>query len=405
MDPMDTRERRILVVTCLGHFLSHCNMLVFPAVVLPISHRLGLGMAEVLGFSFWMYVLFGVSALPWGILADRIGSGRLLTVFYLGAGVSSLAAAFWLEDPSRLSLSLAALGLFSGIYHPTGLGLISMGIRRMSLALGYNGMFGNLGLALAPLLAGVVNWLWGPRAVYGVLGVLNLIGVGLMIVMELDTSRVEVKHRGEEEQGGLLTPFIILLVAMMLGGVAYRGATVVLPSYFELNTPRILEALRGLLGEGLSANLVATSTASCIYLVGILGQYAGGRVAERLEARRAYLVFHAITVPAAFFMGMVRDLPLAFLGVGYFFFLLGMQPIENTLVARFSPPRFRHAAFGTKFVLVFGVGALSVRLVGAVEKAWGLDAVFPVLAGVSLSLVVVVLFLMSRTGPVRPISS
>jgi len=68
---MNPRDRRILVITCFGHFMSHYNMLVFPAVVLPLAGRLNMDMAQVLGISFWMYLLFGLTALPWGMVADR----------------------------------------------------------------------------------------------------------------------------------------------------------------------------------------------------------------------------------------------------------------------------------------------------------------------------------------------
>ena len=56
-------------------------MLVFPAVLLPLSAGFGMDMAQTLALSFWMYLLFGVTALPWGILADKIGSRPLFIVF------------------------------------------------------------------------------------------------------------------------------------------------------------------------------------------------------------------------------------------------------------------------------------------------------------------------------------
>ena len=52
---MDSRESRILVATCYGHFMSHFNMLVFPAVVLPLANRLNMSMGYILDLSFWMY--------------------------------------------------------------------------------------------------------------------------------------------------------------------------------------------------------------------------------------------------------------------------------------------------------------------------------------------------------------
>jgi MFS family permease len=377
--------------------MSHFNMLVFPAVVLPLAGRLNMDMAHVLGISFWMYLLFGLTALPWGIAADRWGAKPLMLVFYFGAGVSGLFAAWWIDSPVALAACLAAIGLFSGIYHPTGLGLISKELERVSLGMGYNGMFGNLGLFLAPLLTGIVNWLWGPCAVYIFLGGLNLAGLALMAAFPVKESRRE-KAEASEEGNGFLGSFLILLGAMMLGGVAYRGSTVILPAYFEIKNQGILQALSAFTGTELSSNLVATSVTSLVFLVGTVGQYMGGRMADRFDPRFCYLAFHSVTIPAAFLMAISYDLPLVALGLVYFFFLLGMQPAENTLVARFTPKRLHHSAFGTKFVLTFGVGSLSVKMVGAIKMAQGIEAVFPALGVVSIVLVAVILLLIRKTS-------
>lgn len=393
---MDSRESRILIATCYGHFMSHFNMLVFPAVVLPLAGRLKMDMAYILDLSFWMYCLFGVTALPWGMIADRWGSKSLFLIYYLGAGCSGLAAAAWIDHPSRFSMALAMIGLFSGIYHPIGLGMISKEIKRVSLGMAYNGMFGNLGLATAPLLTGVLTWIWGPSAAYLSLGMLNLLGVGLIVVLP----RIEVhqsESKSSDDGNGLLTAFLILLVAMMLGGVVYRGATVILPAYFELKNQVIFQWLSSIAGGGLSKNLVATAFVSFIYIVGMLGQYAGGRSAERFDLRFCYLTFHAITIPAAFLMAFAVDLPLVFLALIYFFFLLGMQPIENTLVAKFTPKKFHHSAFGSKFVLTFGVGALSVKMIKIIETVFSLETVFYALGLTSIILVGVIVVLIYKT--------
>ncbi len=396
---MDSRESRILVATCYGHFMSHFNMLVFPAVVLPLASRLNMSMGYILGLSFWMYCLFGITALPWGMIADRWGSKPLFLIYYLGAGLSGLAAAAWIDHPAKFSLALAMIGLFSGIYHPIGLGMISKGIKRISLGLAYNGMFGSLGLATAPLLTGVVNWLWGPSAAYLFLGVLNLLGVGLIAVLP---SMEEVhgpvgKPSGDGNENGFLAAFFILLGVMMLGGVVYRGATVILPAYFELRNQAIFHWIHSAAGVGLSKNLVATALVSFIFIVGMLGQYTGGRIAERYDLRFCYLVFHAITIPAALLMAIATNIPLVILALIYFFFLIGMQPIENTLVAKFTPTKFRHSAYGLKFILTFGVGALSVKMIKAIETAVNIEAVFYALGLTSVVLVGVIVLLIYRT--------
>ena len=393
---MDSRELRIMFATCYGHFMSHFNMLVFPAVVLPLVGRMKIDMADILDLSFWMYCFFGITALPWGMIADRWGSKPLFLIYYLGAGCSGLAAAVLIDHPSKFSMALAMLGLFSGIYHPIGLGMISKEIKRVSLGMAYNGMFGNLGLATAPLLTGLVNWLWGPSAAYLCLGVLNLLGVGLIVVLPpMDVHRSDGKSTGEKN--GLLVAFLILLVAMMLGGFVYRGATVILPAYFELKNQAIFQWLNSVSGSGLSKNLVATAFVSFIFIVGMLGQYTGGRTAERFDLRISYLIFHAITIPAVLSMAWTVDLPLVFFAMVYFFFLLGMQPIENTLVAKFTPKNLHHSAFGSKFVLTFGVGALAVKMIKIIETNFGIETVFYGLGMVSAVLVGVIVILIQKT--------
>lgn len=398
---MNPRERKILTVTCFGHFLSHFNMLVFPAILMPLSSRLGMDMGEVLGLSFWMYLLFGLTALPWGVATDRYGAVPFLFLFFAGAGAGGLAAALFIDSPAALAVCLATIGLFSGIYHPAGLGWISKEIDRVSLGMAYNGIFGNLGLALAPLLAGVVNWLWGVKAVYVAVGALNLAGAAMLLLAPTAESPGETRAKpsqGSESVRG----FLILLGAMMLGGVAYRGATVILPAYFELKNTGIFDWLSGFFSGRLSENLVATTVTSVIFIIGMAGQYTGGRMAERFEQRRLYLIFHALPIPVALLMALLTDVPLVILAVIYFFFLLGMQPIENTLVARFTPRQFHHAAYGTKFVLTFGVGALAVKMIEVIRGGYGIEAVFPALAAVSLGLVGVILILMRYTPRMDP---
>ena len=102
-----------------------------------------------------MYLLIGCAALLWGMAAD-----------YYGTGIRGLAAAVWLFDPAKFSICLGALGFFSGIYQPTGLELISKGIKLVSVVLGYNGIFGNLGLASALFITGISTWQWGPQSAY-----------------------------------------------------------------------------------------------------------------------------------------------------------------------------------------------------------------------------------------------
>lgn len=389
---MNHRERSILSVTCYGHFVSHFNMLVFPAILLPLTVQMGMDMGQLLALAFWMYLLFGVTALPWGLLADRFGSRPLLLLFHFGAGICGLFAALNVDNPMLFGFSLAGIGLFSGIYHPVGLGWIAKEFENTSQGMAYNGMFGNLGLATAPLLAGTVNYIWGVEAVYLVLALVNICGLLLLYMVRNGHSAKQQLTEKKRPTGGLV-PFLILLLAMMLGGVVYRATTITLPAYFELQNRDLYQAFLGLTGGMGSPNLFATFVTSMIYLVGMAGQYYGGRVGQSMDLGRGYLIFHLITIPAVLAMAVSSNIPLVVFAMIHSFFLLGMQPLENTLVARLSPSKLHSSAYGLKCVLTFGVGALSVSMVAGIKVAYGLSGVYFALALVSTILVFTIMLL------------
>jgi len=388
------RERSILTVTCYGHFISHFNMLVFPAVLLPLTGILGMDMGATLALSFWMYLLFGVTALPWGLLADRVGSRPLLFLYHFGAGICGLLAAFNVSNPFMFSLCLAGIGLFSGIYHPVGLGWIAREIENTSQGMAYNGMFGNLGLATAPILAGTVNYFWGVGAVYVVLGVVNMSGLILLYFVKNGHAAKETTQADEKSPAyGNLKPFLVLLVAMMLGGIVYRATTVTLPAYFEMQNQDLYQSFMAVFGQLGSPNVFATIVTSFIYLIGMAGQYYGGRVGQSTDLGKGYLIFHLITIPAALAMAFTSNMPLIVFAMIHSFFLLGMQPLENTLVARLSPPQLHSSAYGLKFILTFGVGALSISMVSGIKESFGLNSVYIALALVSVVLVCTIMLL------------
>ncbi len=398
---MNSNERKILTTTCFGHFMSHFNMLMFPALVLPLMGKYGMDLSHVLALSFWMYLFFGLTALPWGMVSDRIGAKPLLLLFYTGAGLCGLAAGFFVDSPGAFSLCLAGVGVFSGIYHPAGLGLISRGISKMSMALGYNGMAGNAGLAAAPILAGVINHFYGIQMAFIFLGCLNLLGTVIMLFLPLIEPARNEKTGSQGSTMSLMLGFAVLCICMMLGGIAYRTVTVILPSYLELRNPALLDWISRLQWMPASRNVAATALSSSVFVVGMFGQFLGGLAAERFEPRRGYLIFHLLALPMALAMAYTTDVSLLLITMGYILFLLGMQPIENTLVAKFTPDKVRHSAYGTKFILTFGVGAFAVYLVGWVKEAWSLSAVFVAMAIVSLATVLSILLLMRVTRKIN----
>ena len=103
-----------------------------------------------------------------------------------------------------------------------------------------------------------------------------------------------------------------------------------------------------------------------------------------------YLAFHACSLPFVILMGLVSQELLVLSAGIYIFFSLGMQPIENSLVARYTPSRWRSTGYGIKFILVFGIGAMAVYLVGWIKEGWSLSAVYLVAGGLVALLVITI---------------
>ncbi len=387
---MKSDQTPVLAVACFGHFVCHFTMGLFPALVLPLTEILHLPVPQIVELSFLQYLLFGVSALAWGMLGDRFGAIPLLKLMLFGAGISGCACAWQLDSPLALYYCLGALGLFTGIYHPIGMGLISRSVVRVNLAMGYVAASGGLGLAAAPFVTGFINWSFGPRSTFLFASVLSFFGLALIYFLS-PKEHVVPSERVESSLSGTSLSLIIFLVAMIFAGIVSTGATLIFPAYLELKNTQFVGASSGLPQVNSSSNLFSMTMTSIIYLIGVAGQFIGGFVGERFGPKGSYVLFHFVCLVVSFLMSVAYGFPLMFLASFYFFFLLGNQSMENTILASIVPRHLQHSAFGLKYILFFGVGSLSVKQLSWTQSVWGVDATFIGLGIVSILLVLTLL--------------
>jgi len=399
-------ERRIVHFTGFAHAATHYVELVYPTLAVALAAETGLPLADVLSWSFAGYLLFGLGALPAGVAADRLGARRVILAGLLGAGVSAVAASA-AEPGWPLALCLAGLGAAASCYHPAGTGLLSRAVAARGRALGINGIYGNVGIAAAPLLTAGLAAAFGWRATLAATGAVlvaaTLVFSRLRIVeparagapgtsgdaaaraaADGPTPAAEpIASARESERGASpVGPFLVLCVTATLGGFAYRANTTAQPALFAEQITFV--------GYGVAASIAM--------VVGIAGQYLGGRVADRGELRLAYLAFHALSLPMLLGVAVASGAPLLVFSSVYVLFALGMQPIENSLFAGVTPDRWRSTAYGLKFVLTFGVGSSAVWMVHQVAGTSGWSAVYVVLIGVVLALLAAVGVLFAMTG-------
>src|SRR3546814_6686874 len=89
-------------------------------------------------------------------MSRSIGSpppARAARIRSIGIGAASILAGF-AETPLQLGACLLLVGAFASIYHPVGIAMVVHGRQKTGMPLAVNGVFGNLGVASAALVAG-----------------------------------------------------------------------------------------------------------------------------------------------------------------------------------------------------------------------------------------------------------
>ncbi|MBN1835396.1 MAG: MFS transporter, partial [Spirochaetales bacterium] len=372
---MTALERRILFFSSVAHFLTHFYILVFPALVMPISRDLGMPVSSVLNISFWMYLLYGLLALGWGWLSDHAGHRWAMASGMIIAGLGFVSAGL-VRSPGLITVSFALVGVGCSAYHPSGLALVSQGVRERGRALGINGIWGNIGIASVPFVVGALNYLMGWQRGVLLLGAVG-VAVGLAslaVPFSVDRGR-DLKSVEKLDDRLAVRLFIVFCFAAMFAGFMYRTFTLILPALLEARLGNLAAAFRQVVlsragtlrdtaaFDTLVANLIATG----VYLLGIVGQAVGGRVADRYSLKWAYFAFFCLALPFVLAMTALRSLWLVPAAGMFVLFSMGMQPIENSLVAYLTPARWRSVGYGVKFTLTFGAGSFAVKLAGLVE--------------------------------------
>lgn len=407
---MNKNEIRILSFTSTSHFFTHFYMLIFPILVLPLSRDLGISLDKVLGMSFLMYLLYGLGAIPWGFISDSTNPGIVMGAGTTIAGTGFLLSGF-LQNSNMLIWTLAISGLGCAAYHPSGLALVSKGIKARGKGMGINGIFGNLGMAAAPFTAGIMNYYLGWRQTLIILGFAGITAGLLSFVFKFSVPRDGDLQSGENlKDESLIKLFIILSAVVLLSGLMYRTYTLVFPAWIETKLGNLFSEIDKILSSNgskvllpKSGTLIASLITGAAYIIGMFGQFAGGRIADKWELRSAYLFFWIMTIPflllARFSAGM-WVLPFAGL---FIFFAMGMQPIENSIFAILTPSRWRSVGYGIKFTLTFGIGSLSVFIVKKVEPFIGLDGIILMAAGylILTTITAAVLRLTHRTQKIQ----
>jgi MFS family permease len=434
---VNRNDRSIVALVMIAHGMVHTYELSIPIFVsIWLTEfdvvNLGLTQVEVTAATLGLvvtagYGLFGVGALPGGVLVDRVGSRRLIGVCLFGMAGSFVLLGL---SPNLVVVTLALLlwGAAASVYHPAGLALISKGVEERGTGFAYHGMAGNVGIGLGPLVTAILLLFLDWTAVAGLLSIPALIAGAYAVRAEFDeTAAVATDGGGDskadsgvdslseflsESRRLFAGGFVVVFLVVMCSGLYYRGVLTFLPNLLEGLDAFEPVPLASLLPTGIADALGVQAGSgrtlqperyfySGLLVVGVLGQYAGGKLTDRIPVEYGLVAsFGTLAVLAAVF------LPVAALGLGPLLalgavlgcFLFFIQPFYQATVAEYSPAGTRGLSYGFTYLGVFGVGALGGAIAGAILTYAAPATLFATLAGFAVVGAGLGLYLARRGG-------
>lgn len=372
--------RGLLPVFVLAHFTHH----LLPALLVPlmplIRDEFALDYTKS-GLLLSVFTLsYGISHLPAGWLADRIGARILITVAICGVALAGLLVGLSQTYTMMLG-SLALMGVLGGGYHPASPPLISASVepKNRGRALGVHLIGGSSSFFLAPLIAATIAFALGWRAPFIILAV-PTIAFGIIFYMLLGrlAEKNKDKHRSIsypdhptiQQRSHHLVPFIIL--------ATFTAAVLISTISF---IPLFLVDNFGLATEAAAAFI------AIIYLAGLLASPLGGYLSDRFGRVSVLLTASFIAGPVIYMLNIV---PFGF-GIGAILFMIGVilytpQPASEAYIVGQVSGHRRSSILGIYFSgSMIGAGAI-IPLLGYSIDHVGFSTSFAI-AGVALVVV------------------
>ena len=372
---------RRLVVGFLNwaHALDHFVMLIYPTVVIELAAVYGRSYATLIALSTASFVAFGLFSLPAGWLGDRWSRRNLMLAFYIGCGLSLVAAAF-APSLTVLAIALLCLGVFAAIYHPVGTAMIIEHAKERGRTLAFNGVCGNLGVALA---AGITAALTAALSWRGAFLVPGLVCIATGIIY-FWLGSPEQRHAAARSRAPdvLLSPtiaaviFALFVIVALSAGLVFNTISVALPKIVDER-----------IGSGISLVLVGSLT-TAVFLCGAVAQITVGRLVERIQP---HILFAAIAIMqftgvvwSAYASGATLLVALAFTMAAIY----GQITVNDLLIARYTADAWRGRVYAVRYFITFMISGVAVSMIAVLYGRGGFGLVLGATAVVAMGFLI-----------------
>jgi MFS family permease len=375
-----------MVLLNAAHLVDHLFLLIFATAVVTIAQDFGFARWEdLMPYGAGAFVMFGLGSLPAGRLGDLWGRRPMMLVFFAGMGASAILVAFT-RNAWEMAAALTLLGSFSAIYHPVGIPMLVQGAARPGAVIGVNGLCGNLGIAAAALLTGLLVKFLGWRAAFFVPGVACLL-LGLLFARWVPRETASPAKRARQTASSL-TPaqlarvFFVMTAAAATGGMVFNVTT-------NGNGPLLAERLRGLVDDPATLGLLLAA----VYAVASISQVVVGRLIDRVPLRRLQMSILLMQAPLLLWASQAQGWWLFAALLAMMVTIFGAIPFTDAVIVRYVDDRLRSRVAGMRLTVSIGISSVAVWALGPVVKAAGFGPLLMGLAALSVVTAGVVSFL------------
>jgi MFS family permease len=398
-----TAENRLeFLFLNLGHFYDHLFILIYAtvaALVLPAAFEMSY--ADLIVYATPGFIAFGAFALPAGWLADRWSRRGMMIVFFLGLGVSAMLTGL-ARTPLEIGAGLFLIGMFAAIYHPVGITMVVEARPvKTGVALGINGVWGNMGVASAAVVAGALIDISGWRAAFVVPGITAIAtGLAYMFLCRAP-SGTSGKPGGAAKSAAvvldkrvLVAIFAIIALTTTLGSFIFQSMTFALPKVLEERLSEVYDSATAL---GFSA--------FGVFAIASIAQILIGHLVDRHSIRTVFAFVAGLQIPAFMMAVGLSGLPILVGAVAFMLLIFGQIPINDALLSRITTRQYRSRIYAIKFVLSFSVAAAAIPIVALLHETTGFDGMFIAMTGVAAVILLCVLALPRASAMTAPAAS
>lgn len=385
----------------VAHALDHLFLLIFAAAVSTIALDMGLAQwQDLMPYGAGAFFMFGLGAWPAGRLGDLWGRRSMMLVFFFGIGAASILTAF-AQTPWQLAGCLTLIGVFASVYHPVGIPMLLERSPNPGTTIGFNGLSGNLGVAVAALLTGFLIQWFGWRAAFVLPGVVALV-CGWVFAR---TCPQEVSSPAKRQGGAKVRlPAPMLMRAMLVMTAAAVTSSVLFNFTTNGNGPLMAERFLGVMEDPAALGLLL----ALVYTLASVAQVVVGYLINRFPLKRFFMFMVLAQIPMLVLASQAQGWWLFAALTGVMVFIFGAIPFTDFLIARYVDDRLRSRVSGMRLGVSFAVSSLSVWALGPVVKAVGFGSSLLLLAGFSVVTVLILTMLpsaaheQSASAPQRP---